>query len=152
VQGIYAHGNTLATLHLPAYVPPACLPHQPAAAMAEETQIIVKFVTKLASPLKVPENDLVLSGRHTTGVLPNLPMLLAAGGPSQAEAIWPVSSHQSPFSARFASHSLFLHERRCETRGVLAENPRPFDFIIDGVLLRASLEQHLVEKGISPVR
>jgi ribosome biogenesis protein YTM1 len=28
---------------------------------------------------------------------------------------------------------------------------RPFDFIIDGELLRKSLEQHLLEHNISPV-
>jgi hypothetical protein len=30
--------------------------------------------------------------------------------------------------------------------------PRPFDFVIDGELLRKSLEQHLLEHKISPVR
>jgi len=41
-----------------------------------------------------------------------------------------------------------VHLSSCLT----AEPVRPFDFIIDGELLRKSLEQHLLEHNISPVR
>lgn len=33
----------------------------------------------------------------------------------------------------------------------LAEKPQPFDFLIDGELLRTSVEQFLVTKGITAV-
>nr|ARO50093.1 WD40 protein [Yamagishiella unicocca] len=76
--------------------------------MAEETQVLVKFVTKLPAHLKVPETPVAV------------PSTLKRYGLSQ-----------------IINHLLAL------------DYPRPFDFLVDGELVRRSLEQHLLGHNLS---
>ncbi|KAG2450685.1 hypothetical protein HYH02_004524 [Chlamydomonas schloesseri] len=76
--------------------------------MAEETQVLVKFVTKLPAHLRVPETPVAV------------PSDLKRYGLSQ-----------------IINHLLAL------------DPPRPFDFLIDGELVRKSLEQHLLAHNLS---
>ncbi|GFR50504.1 hypothetical protein Agub_g12769, partial [Astrephomene gubernaculifera] len=76
--------------------------------MAEETQVLVKFITKLPAHLRVPETPVAV------------PATLKRYGLSQ-----------------IINHLLAL------------DPPRPFDFLVDGELLRRSLEQHLLGHNMS---
>eukprot|EP00798_Chlamydomonas_sp_ICE-L_P019457 gene19457-26119_t len=76
--------------------------------MSAETQVLVKFVTKLPVELKVPESALAV------------PATLKRYGLSQV-----------------INHLLGL------------DPPRPFDFLVNGELLRKTLEHFLLEKEIS---
>ncbi|KIZ06505.1 hypothetical protein MNEG_1452 [Monoraphidium neglectum] len=76
---------------------------------AEESQVLVRFFTKLPQELQVPDTEVAV------------PSSLKRYGLSQV-----------------INHLLAL------------DPPRPFDFLIDGELLRKSLAQHLLDHGLSP--
>ncbi|PNH01193.1 Ribosome biogenesis protein WDR12 [Tetrabaena socialis] len=76
--------------------------------MAEETQVLVKFVTKLPISLRVPETPVAV------------PSTLRRYGLSQ-----------------IINHLLAL------------DPPRPFDFLVNGELVRCSLEAHLLGHNLS---
>lgn len=76
---------------------------------ADDSQVLVRFVTKLPPELKVPENEVAV------------PSSLKRFGLSQ-----------------IINHLLLL------------DPARPFDFLINGELLRKTLGRHLLDHGISP--
>lgn len=145
--------------------------------MAEGKQVLIKLITKLPDELRVPETPIVSAYRSPAQTLSTsrgqnvtLAACLRACRPSQPpSSAWAclksstTSSHQVPAYrcgrnlARTAtarqSHAVArarLSPARCTLH--IADPPKPFDFIINGELLRKPLEAHLLQHGLSAVR
>jgi hypothetical protein len=90
------------------------------------------------------------------------PLLHPAAGPEEtqpthagAAAGWPMDSTRRGGSvANAAAHSAALQPLQLSVRGWIGrtETPRPFDFIVDGQLVRGTLEKLILDKQLSAVR
>jgi len=106
-----------------------------------DRQVQVKFITKLPPALRVVTSAFAIPaklGRYGLSEVVNT--LLGLGIPQ---------SHSSPKILFSFSSPLALID---SVRSIaLSEKPQPFDFLVDGELLRTSVEQFLLTKGITAV-
>ena len=103
---------------------------------ASDHQVLVSFTTKLPQELKVPETAMAVPAKlKRLGLSQIINHLLGKGGFLLAAV--PVNCSGTCTSPD-----------PCP----LTDPPQPFDFLIDGELLRTSLQRHLLDHSISPVR
>jgi ribosome biogenesis protein YTM1 len=115
---------------------------------ADEVQVTLRFITKLPAELRVPETPVVSPLLHATFLAPMQCMHSAPASP-------PTPAHPPPHLAaasppqtvpaaltRYGLSQIINH--------LLALRPaRPFDFLVRGQLLRASLQKHLLAAQLS---
>jgi ribosome biogenesis protein len=110
-------------------------------------QVRVRFVTKLPSPLRVPTTAIAVpADLSRMGLSEIVNGLLAVG--ERPERLEPQLSMPSVGCPPWGSNPL----RFCFFAAEPDHQARPFDFLVDGELVRVPLQQFLNAKGISAVR